>query len=171
MAMHARPVPVDPYNPLPPPTPIPSSSHEETDTGIRHPSPFIPIRLPIFAVVIGINDAIVRVLNFIGGRPIVRHAHSSNPSMGGGSGPGLGPSGRRRALSDSAESAEDGQGGMRSAESMVDTLVFGGSGNSKGASARGSPSPAPSASGPGGAGKPIRAASGRVNIGTRKKLD
>lgn len=170
MAMHARPVPTDPYNPLPPPTPIPSSSHEESDS-IRHPSPFIPIRLPVFAVVIWINDAIVRVLNFIGGRPIVRHAHSSNPSIGSGSGPGLGPSGRRRALSDSAESAEDGQGGMRGAESMMDTLVFGGSAGSKGASARGSPSPIPSVSGPGGAGKPVRAASGRVNIGTRKKLD
>ncbi|KAJ3845243.1 etoposide-induced protein 2.4-domain-containing protein [Lentinula raphanica] len=37
MAMHARPVPNDPYNPVP-----------ETDA-IRHPSPFIPIRLPVFA--------------------------------------------------------------------------------------------------------------------------
>ncbi|KAI0317863.1 etoposide-induced protein 2.4-domain-containing protein [Amylostereum chailletii] len=55
MAMHARPVPHDPYNPLPP-----SDSHQT----VLHPSPYIPIRIPIFTPVIVINDAVLRVLNF-----------------------------------------------------------------------------------------------------------
>ncbi len=52
MAMHAKPVPADPYNPMPP---LAAQRPGETDT-IRHPSPFVPIRLPIFAVVIWLND-------------------------------------------------------------------------------------------------------------------
>ena len=58
MAMHARPVPLNPYNPLP-------VSGEAT---IRHPSPFMPIRLPIFAVVIWLNDWLVRLLSVGGAR-------------------------------------------------------------------------------------------------------
>ncbi|GLB35388.1 putative etoposide-induced protein 2.4 (EI24) [Lyophyllum shimeji] len=57
LAMVARPVPVDPYNPLP------ATSHADGSELIRHPSPFVPIRLPIFAVVIWLNDTIVRILS------------------------------------------------------------------------------------------------------------
>jgi etoposide-induced 2.4 mRNA len=57
LAIHAHPVPTEPYNPVPPTT---SSSGVET---IRHPSPFIPIRLPIFAIVIWLNDWIVKALS------------------------------------------------------------------------------------------------------------
>lgn len=63
MAMHAHPIPLDPYSPLAPVTP--TGSTEET---IRHPSPFVPIRLPIFAIVIWLNDWIVRVISVGGGR-------------------------------------------------------------------------------------------------------
>jgi etoposide-induced 2.4 mRNA len=87
MAMHARPVPTDPYNPMP----LVSQRAQENDT-IRHPSPFVPIRLPIFAIVIWLNDAIVRILNVIGGRPIVRHQAAA----------------QMRRFSDASENAEDG---------------------------------------------------------------
>ena len=85
--MHARPAPIDPYNPMPPSKARPG----ETEV-IRHPSPFIPIRLPIFSIVIWSNDSIVRVLNVIGGRPIVRHKGAA----------------RIRTFSDASEMAEDG---------------------------------------------------------------
>ena len=87
MAMHARPAPIDPYNPMPP-----SKARTGDNEVIRHPSPFIPIRLPIFRIIIWLNDSIVRVLNVIGGRPIVRHKEAA----------------RSRAFSDASESAEDG---------------------------------------------------------------
>ena len=86
MAMHARPTPIDPYNPMPP-----SKTHPGETEVVRHPSPFVPIRLPIFSIVIWSNDAIVRVLNAIGGRPIVRHKEA-----------------RSRVFSDASEMAEDG---------------------------------------------------------------
>jgi etoposide-induced 2.4 mRNA len=57
--MNSHPVPSDPYNPFPPP------SHAQDS--ILHPSPFIPIRLPIFALVIWLNDAIIRILSIRGG--------------------------------------------------------------------------------------------------------
>ena len=88
MAMHARPVPIDPYNPM-----SPSKAHPGENEVIRHPSPFVPIRLPIFSIVIWSNDSIVRVLNVIGGRPIVRHKEAA----------------RIRAFSDASEMAEDGE--------------------------------------------------------------
>jgi etoposide-induced 2.4 mRNA len=56
MAMHARPVPTDPYNPS-------STSTSSGSTQIIHPSPYVPIRLRIFAPVISLNDCIVRVLS------------------------------------------------------------------------------------------------------------
>ncbi|KAK0459556.1 etoposide-induced protein 2.4-domain-containing protein, partial [Desarmillaria tabescens] len=83
MAMHATPVPVDPYSPVSNTTKSRSTS-DHTDT-IRHPSPFVPIRLPVFAIVLFINDAIVRVLS-VGGQP----------------------TGRSRAFSDATENAEEG---------------------------------------------------------------
>lgn len=79
MAMHARPVPQDPYNPAP--------STESTNT-VRFPSPLIPIRMPVFTVVIWLNDLIVRVLS-VGGSAGVRH---------------------RRTTSDTTEQAEEGTG-------------------------------------------------------------
>jgi len=88
MAMHARPAPIDPYNPMPP-----SKAYPGENEVIRHPSPFVPIRLPIFSIVIWSNDSIVRVLNVIGGRPIVRHKEAA----------------RSRAFSDASEMAEDGE--------------------------------------------------------------
>lgn len=60
LAMFSRPMPVDPYNPLPP---------NQQEDGIRHPSPFVPIRLPVFAIVMSLNDVIVRVLSVGGGSP------------------------------------------------------------------------------------------------------
>jgi len=62
MAMHAHPVPTDPYNP---------SSPASTSAGsaqVMHPSPYFPIRLRIFAPVIFLNDCIVSVLSLCTGR-------------------------------------------------------------------------------------------------------
>jgi len=77
LAMGARPVPIDPYNP----------QASDADP-IKHPSPFIPIRLPVFALVLWMNDALTRLLS-IG---------SSAGSSGG----------RARTLSDHGESIEEG---------------------------------------------------------------
>jgi etoposide-induced 2.4 mRNA len=88
MAMHARPVPEDPYSPAP----LGSRSYD--DDVIRHPSPFIPIRLPIFALVMWLNDWIVRAL-----------------SVGGGRGSGPASFRRNRAFSDGTDNAEEGGGG------------------------------------------------------------
>ncbi|KAF9050664.1 hypothetical protein BDZ89DRAFT_1098721 [Hymenopellis radicata] len=62
MAIHANPVPADPYNP---------ATHQSEDT-ILHPSPFVPIRLPIFTPVLLLNDMIVKVLSVSGGS-VSRH--------------------------------------------------------------------------------------------------
>ncbi|KAJ3998222.1 etoposide-induced protein 2.4-domain-containing protein [Lentinula boryana] len=77
MAMHARPAPTDPYNPV-----------SDTDV-VRHPSPFIPIRLPVFAMVMLLNDWIVRILS-VGGGSRTRNTH-------------------RRGISDDTESVEAGE--------------------------------------------------------------
>ncbi|KAJ7582839.1 etoposide-induced protein 2.4-domain-containing protein [Mycena floridula] len=79
MALHAKPVPFDPYSP----------ANSENDV-VRHPSPFVPIRLPIFALVMWLNDWIVRFLS-VGGK-----------SRGG-------PMRRGISYSDLAESIEDGK--------------------------------------------------------------
>ena len=55
MAMHAHPVPVDPYNPS-------SAASASSRAQIIHPSPYVPIRLRVFAPVIFLNDCIVSVL-------------------------------------------------------------------------------------------------------------
>ncbi|KAI9446809.1 hypothetical protein H4582DRAFT_1908551 [Lactarius indigo] len=65
MAVHAHPVPSDPYNPSPRAPPPDSAS---SSAPIMHPSPYIPIRLRIFASVIFINDCIVSVLSLCTGR-------------------------------------------------------------------------------------------------------
>jgi len=90
MAMHAHPVPLDPYNPV---APIPSARAGENDV-IRHPSPFVPIRLPIFALVMWLNDAFVRLLNTGGG---VSNSRTRTFA-------------RNRTLSQSMEGVEDGIG-------------------------------------------------------------
>lgn len=87
MAMHAHPTPVDPYNPT-------GDQHEQ----LRHPSPFIPIRIPLFSPVVWINDLVIRAISLIGS--VGGAAGRSNP----------GSSRRLRALSDSVESVEEGEG-------------------------------------------------------------
>ena len=89
MAMHAHPVPSNPYNPL--------VGHKETSDSLQYPSPFVPIRFPIFGPVLWLNDHIVQLLS-IGGKN-----HQYSP-IGGSQ-----KWGRQRALSDSTvESAEEG---------------------------------------------------------------
>jgi len=53
MATRSRPLPADPYNPIP----------LDGSGAARYPSPFIPLRLPIFRPVILMNDLIVRTLS------------------------------------------------------------------------------------------------------------
>jgi etoposide-induced 2.4 mRNA len=92
--MHAHPVPLDPYNPLPP-----SNTHTAEEDNIRHPSPFIPIRIPVFALVIWLNDSIVKVLSVGGGTPQTSATYSGGKQQR-----------RSRALSDAAsESVEAGE--------------------------------------------------------------
>ncbi|KAF7304616.1 hypothetical protein MKEN_01175500 [Mycena kentingensis (nom. inval.)] len=69
MAMHARPIPEDPYSPLPP-------GLRGSDDVVRHPSPFIPIRVPIFRAVLWLNDIIVRAVSVGGGRRPSRHSRT-----------------------------------------------------------------------------------------------
>jgi etoposide-induced 2.4 mRNA len=65
-------VPTDPYNPLP----ATAHSHDGTET-INHPSPYVPIRLPIFRLVLWLNDAIVKVLSVGSGGSTGRRHNSS----------------------------------------------------------------------------------------------
>lgn len=58
MAMHARAVPTYPYNPVPPIT------KANGDTAYPIPSPFIPIRLPVFKVVIMLNELVIKLIDF-----------------------------------------------------------------------------------------------------------
>ncbi|KAJ7172636.1 etoposide-induced protein 2.4-domain-containing protein [Mycena filopes] len=87
MAIYAKPVPDDPYSPLPP------NVRNDNDV-IRHPSPYIPIRLPIFALVMLLNDWIVRAV-----------------SVGSSGGGGPNAFRRNRAFSDGTDSVEEGGGG------------------------------------------------------------
>ncbi|KAH7912123.1 etoposide-induced protein 2.4-domain-containing protein [Hygrophoropsis aurantiaca] len=80
MAMHAKPIPQDPYNP------IPNTASDSVDV-VRYPSPYLPIRVPVFAVVIWLNDRIVQVLSVSGSGGTQRH---------------------HRTLSDSSEQVEEG---------------------------------------------------------------
>lgn len=65
MAMHAQPVPQDPFNP-------------QKNDAVRYPSPLIPIRLPVFAAVIWLNDLIVRILSL--GGSVGEPRHKKGPS-------------------------------------------------------------------------------------------
>lgn len=72
MATRSRPLPADPYNPIP---------SEGADV-IRYPSPFVPLQLPIFRPVILMNNLIVRILTVgAGGK---RTASPSLSSTGAG---------------------------------------------------------------------------------------
>ena len=86
MAMHARPVPKDPYSP---------AGSEDT---IRHPSPFVPIRLPIFAVVIWLNDWFVRIIS-VGGGAGARRSTGDAPRAAR----------QKRRMSEGVENAEEGR--------------------------------------------------------------
>lgn len=92
MAIHARPAPIDPYNP----------------TGgdpLRHPSPFIPIRMPVFTPVVWLNDVIIRVISIVGyvGGP---RSTSTNTR-------------HRRVPSDSVDSVESAEEGSIPLEPLV----------------------------------------------------
>lgn len=122
MAMHARPVPSNPYNP--------KSTSPNTSEGTTHyPSPFVPIRLPVFAPVLWINDRVVSLLNVVGGgrvsgsRSLNSNLRSSATSMesayGGGTG-GMSGMGRKRGMSDATvESVEEGTGDSGVAEASA----------------------------------------------------
>lgn len=91
MAMRARPVPTDPYNP----------GSSET----HHPSPFVPIRLRVFALIMWLNDWVVRAVS-VGGGGKARGHDGGNAK----------PTGHRRGMSDGAEESleqgESGSGGL-----------------------------------------------------------
>lgn len=76
MAIHARPLPLDPYNPV-----RPKDNTSQMDEIIL-PSPYIPIRLPIFALVIWLNDVIVSSLTAFRGDHKSRHRRNQS-SVGG----------------------------------------------------------------------------------------
>ena len=75
--MHAHPVPHDPYNPS---SPTSASSGSQ----IIHPSPYVPIRLRVFAPVIFLNDCIVGVLSFCTRRRPRMHAATLSLDQSGG---------------------------------------------------------------------------------------
>lgn len=80
LATHGRPAPLNPYNP----------TSTTDDDVVRHPSPFIPIRLRVFAPVVFLNDLIAKVLDFV--VPPTKSHHAT----------------RNRAFSDSSGSVEEG---------------------------------------------------------------
>ena len=75
MAHHARPLPLHPYTPLPPDGPKGT---------LLLPSPFIPVRVPIFAPAIFLNDWIVRAIGAGAGvrRPISRNREMDMSTQG-----------------------------------------------------------------------------------------
>lgn len=94
MAMHARPSPIDPYNP----------TGGET---LQHPSPYIPIRIPVFAPVTFLNDTIIRIIS-VGSRTAANFAGGSSGGSGISTMNDIG-SRHRRTLSDGVESVEEGE--------------------------------------------------------------
>ena len=86
MALHAHPHPLDPYNPA-------GSQHEQ----LRHPSPFVPIRIPVFTPVVWLNDLIIRVISLLGTFGGASKGFSNDMNAR-----------RMRALSDSVDSVEEG---------------------------------------------------------------
>ena len=79
MAMHAHPLPTYPYAPTPPIT--------NTATGeerVVHPSPLIPVRIPMFAPVIAVNNTVLKVLSGLGNSGRVAGAQRGRKSWDGG---------------------------------------------------------------------------------------
>ena len=90
MALHANPKPVDPYNP--------TGEHHDR---LRHPSPYLPIRIPVFTPVVFLNDLVIRAISIIGlfgGPPAQGDPVTASRTR------------RPRALSESVESVEEGEG-------------------------------------------------------------
>jgi len=77
MATHAHPVPLDPYNPS-------SPTSASSASPIMHPSPYVPIRLRVFAPVIFLNDCIVGVLSFCTRRRLGMHTKTPSLDRSGG---------------------------------------------------------------------------------------
>lgn len=95
MAMHAKPTPTNPYNPLP----APAHPLNDSTDAIRYPSPFIPIRVPVFAPVLWLNDRLVHLLSVGSGGRSKRYTGSARGGL----------KTRGRGLSDSTvESVEEG---------------------------------------------------------------
>lgn len=95
MAVHGRPSPADPYNP----------------TGgdkLRYPSPYIPIRIPVFAPSTFLNDTIIKIID-IAGRVVV-HLTGDKTAPGGISAMKGIRSGHRRTSSGGVKSVEEGEG-------------------------------------------------------------
>ncbi|KAF5358030.1 hypothetical protein D9756_001931 [Leucocoprinus leucothites] len=82
LATHARPAPINPFNP---------TSTTDNDV-IRHPTPFIPIRLRVFAPVVFLNDLVAKFLDTV--VPATKSSHVS----------------RHRVSSDPSENVEEGIG-------------------------------------------------------------
>ncbi|KAI0781309.1 etoposide-induced protein 2.4-domain-containing protein [Trametes elegans] len=83
MAMHARPLPVDPYNPTLSVPPRAGGGGGDDGGAVRYPSPLVPIRVRVFAPVIWLNDAVVRVLSVGSGARGAGARHARVPSDGG----------------------------------------------------------------------------------------
>lgn len=98
MAMYSRPVPLDPYNPTSPT----GGAGGASDDVLRYPSPLVPIRIPVFAPVIFLNDWIVRILS-VG---TVGSASAGYTVSGREVGAGVR---HQRLPSDSVESIEEGE--------------------------------------------------------------
>ncbi|KAF9452287.1 hypothetical protein P691DRAFT_661291 [Macrolepiota fuliginosa MF-IS2] len=82
LATHGRPTPFNPYNP---------TSTTDSDV-IRHPSPFIPVRLRVFAPVVFLNNLVAKFLDIV--VPPTKSTHVN----------------RRNTYSDLSESVEEGTG-------------------------------------------------------------
>ncbi|KDQ12351.1 hypothetical protein BOTBODRAFT_161933 [Botryobasidium botryosum FD-172 SS1] len=64
MAMSAHPHPIHPYSPIPPRAHPNPRIQEDV---ILHPSPFIPIRIPIFAPMIFLNEGLLKIVSIVTG--------------------------------------------------------------------------------------------------------
>lgn len=77
-ATHAHPVPTHPYSLVTPSSPTfrESRGHDQALPDIIHSSPFIPVRLPIFDLVITIDNLVVRLLSV--GSPSRKGVHTGS---------------------------------------------------------------------------------------------
>ncbi|KAI0747673.1 etoposide-induced protein 2.4-domain-containing protein [Daedaleopsis nitida] len=97
MAIYARPIPLDPYKP----TTSARTAVGANDDVVHYPSPLVPIRIPVFAPVIFLNDWIVRILS-------VGTGGSASAGYTGGGGRGSGTTRHQRVPSDDVDSMEEG---------------------------------------------------------------